>query len=378
MLNILIKGCLLLELNVVERNGEEKVVLLNDDMEIVKPIYDYLKHLKLKDRAKNTIRAYGRDLKLYWEFLEQKGYDYRNVTPRDIGGFIEFLREPDYEHDEKVSHLNVESKRSNKTINRILSTVYNFYKYCSMVLEVDNPILKEEVERPSDMFKSLLHHIKSDNKTKRSIFKVKESEYRVKILDNQEVKKFLDNLNTWRDKLIFKVMYLSGARIQEVLDLKIEDIPRVTPSLEEEGVAVLEEIESKGKRRDLYMPVSLVNEIDDFIMEERLGIETEHNYLFVAQQSRYLGKPLTYRAIYGVFKRVQKKTGIKFNFHDLRHTCITRLMEKGMDASVAKRIAGHKYLSTTQQYTHLSNNYVKNAMDEYWQETDLLEGDSDV
>ena len=362
-----------MKLSIIENENKEKVVLLDSNMRIVKPVYNYLKHLKLKDRAKNTIRAYGRDLKLYWEYLENKGYDYRNVSPRDIGGFIEYLREP--EHNEDVSYLNAESRRSGKTINRILSTVYNFYKYCSMIKELDNPILMEEVNRPRDMFKSLLHHIKSNNKTKRSIFKVKESENKVKLLTNEEVEIFLYNLNTWRDKLIFKIMYLSGARIQEVLDLKIEDIPRVDPSIE---VAVLENIKSKGKNRDLYMPVSLLDEIDDFIMEERYKIDTDHSYIFVAQQKRYMGNPLTYRAIYGVFKRVQEEVGITFKFHDLRHTCITNLIEMGVDVSVVKKLAGHKYISTTQQYTHLSNDYLRDTMKKYWKKTSLLDCDNNA
>ena len=359
-----------MELSIIDKDDQVKVVLLDSDMRIVKPVYDYLKYLKLKDRAENTIKAYGRDLKLYWEFLEYKGFDYRRVSPSDISEFIEYLREP--EHNEDIDYLNVESTRSGKTINRILSTVYNFYKYCSMVKEVENPILMDEVDRPRDMFKSLLHHVRNDNKTKKSIFKVKESGNKIKLLTESEVDIILNNLNTWRDKLIFKIMYLAGARIQEVLDLKFEDIPRVTPSIQEQQVVVIEDIKSKGKRRDLYLPISLVEEIEDFLMEERFDIDTEHSYIFVAKQKRYLGKPLTYRAIYGVFKRVQERIGIEFNFHDLRHTCITRMIESGLDVSVVKTLAGHKYISTTQQYTHLSNNFVTDEMKKYWEKSSLI------
>ncbi|HAK42958.1 MAG TPA: hypothetical protein DCM59_10025, partial [Clostridium sp.] len=101
--------------------------------------------------------------------------------------------------------------------------IYNFYKYCGMVKEINNPIIMENVNRPFDMFKNLLHHAKSNNKTKQSIFKVKESKTTFKLVSDSDAEKFLNALPTWRDKLIFKTMYLTGARIGEVLELKIED-----------------------------------------------------------------------------------------------------------------------------------------------------------
>lgn len=69
------------------------------------------------------------------------------------------------------------------------------------------------------MFKSLLHHTKSNNKTKQSIFKVKENKTTFHLVSNENVQIILDHLPTWRDKLIFKIMCLTGARIGEVLEL---------------------------------------------------------------------------------------------------------------------------------------------------------------
>jgi len=83
----------------------------------------------------------------------------------------------------------------------------------------------EDVNRPFDMFKGLLHHARSNNKTKKSLFKVKENETTFKLVSDSDAETFLNALTTWRDKLIFKIMYLTGARIGEVLDLQIEDIP---------------------------------------------------------------------------------------------------------------------------------------------------------
>lgn len=366
-----------MELCIFQKNNEEKVVLLDDKMRVVKPVKDYLKYVKLKDKSLNTIRAYARDLKIYWQFLQLRGYEYDKVTPNTIGEFIEYLREPS--HDD-VIYVNTASKRTGKTVNRILSTVYNFYKYCSLVLQISNPIIKEEVNRPFNMFKGLLEHIRNDNKTNRSIFKVKEVKKSIHIISNEEAIIFHNSLPTLRDKLLFKIMYLSGMRIGEVLSLCIEDIP-IPDSTKDVAVVNIMPRESnkyyqqtKSGSRSVYMPMSLLEDIDNFIIQDRNNIETNHSYIFVSYQKRFYGKPLTYRGVYEVFNRVSKKTGIKFTFHDLRHTCITTLVESGMDISVAKIIAGHKYISTTQKYIHLSNKYLEASMKKYWSESSLIGG----
>lgn len=160
-----------MELHVIKREGRETVVLLDNEMRIVKPVYDYLKFQRQKDKALNTLKASGSDLRTYWEFLNDSGYEYDKVTPKMIAEFIDYLRAS----DDDVIALNKESKRTNKTINRILSTIHMFYQFEADMQEIDNPILMHDINRPFNAFKGILEHAKSDNKTKQSIFKVKES-----------------------------------------------------------------------------------------------------------------------------------------------------------------------------------------------------------
>lgn len=84
-----------MELHVIEREGRETVVLLDNEMRIVKPVYDYLKFQKQKDKALNTLKASGSDLRTYWEFLNDNGYEYDKVTPKMIAEFIDYLRASD-------------------------------------------------------------------------------------------------------------------------------------------------------------------------------------------------------------------------------------------------------------------------------------------
>lgn len=325
-----------MELHVLKENGKDMVILLDDEMRIVKPVYDYLKFQRQRDKALNTLKANGQDLKLYWDFLDVRGYRYDEVAPKMIAEFVEYLRVPD--GDDAV--LYKESKRSNRSINRILSTLHMFYQFEADMQEIDNPMLSHDVNRPSNAFKGILEHARSDNRTKQSIFKVRNSDYRVRLVSHDEMQMFLGHLEKRRDILLYKTLYLTGARIQEVLDLEIESVPVPDPS---QLVGCFQQIKSKGKRRNLYVPMSLIQELDDFIFEERNFIDTDHSYIFVSEQKRQLGKQLTYRAAYDKLKKVQKKTGTEFNFHDLRHTFCSNLVQSGMDISIARLLMGPLY-----------------------------------
>ncbi len=158
-----------MKLFIIQKGLDEIVVLLDDNMRIVKPVYDYFKFLKLKNRSVNTVRAAGRDLTLYWNFLSEKTYDYKEVTPPIIGEFIEFLREP--KDHEGLSYLNAVSFRTGKTINRILSTVNNFYIYCNSMISMQNPIIMHEVAGQINLYKGMLYHTKDNHNVTTSIFK---------------------------------------------------------------------------------------------------------------------------------------------------------------------------------------------------------------
>lgn len=209
-----------MEICISEYNEKKIVVLLDNEMKIVKPVYDYLRFQQQKGRATNTLKAYGTDLCLFWTFLKKNGYAYDQVAPQLIVEFIDYLRGGD-----EMLSLYRESIRSNRTINRILSTVHSFYQYQADVHEIDNPILMHEINRPFNMFKGILAHTKSDNKIKQSVFKLKESQYAVHLVLGSEIKLVLGQLTKRRDILLYKMLYLTGARIQEVLDLEIEAIP---------------------------------------------------------------------------------------------------------------------------------------------------------
>jgi integrase/recombinase XerD len=304
-----------------------------------------------------------------FEFLDRYGYSYDEVEPATIGEFIEYLRDPDIAGE--VSSFYQVSVRTPRTINRALGTVHSFYQYHAMAGGIENPIIMQDINRPQGMFKSMLEHARKDNYIKKSLFKIKESTYAVKLVSDKDAATFLNELPTQRDKLIFKTMYLTGARIGEVLGLQIEDVscPDFTGQ-----IGMLAGIKSKGKKRDLYVPMKLIGEPDSFILEERSRFEAEHGYLFISLRKRHLSKPLTYHSFYDIFNRTKARTGLDFKCHDVRHTFITRLVESGMDISIVSIIAGRRHITTTQEYLHISQKYLEDSLGRYWNRSIMIGG----
>ena len=130
-----------MELHVTKRKGRKIVVLLDNDMRIVKPVYDYLKYQDQRDRAINTLIAYGNDLKAFWEFLSEFGYTYDEVSPKMIGEYKEYLMS----EDDNIIAINKEGARTAKTINRMLSTLHGFYQYQADMQEIDKPVTEGNI-----------------------------------------------------------------------------------------------------------------------------------------------------------------------------------------------------------------------------------------
>lgn len=348
-----------MELQKVSDGTKAGFVLLDKKMKLVSPVNDYLNYQAIRGRAPNTLKAYARDLKIFFEFLEQHNFSYDEININMIREYVEFLRLP----DEHILFLNVESKRSPVTINRMIGTIHSFYCYHTAMNDINNPIITKEVSCPNSIFRGMLYHTRKNNYTNQSIFKIKESDYHVHLFTTAEIQKMYDVLPTFRDKLIFNFLIQSGARISEALALKIEDIP--LPDFSSE-ISVLRHVKSKGRYRDIFIPTQLMAELDSYVMECRSNVKVAHSYVFTTQHPHQQNKPISYRGLYEVFKRAGKKVGIDFKFHDTRHTFVTRLVESGMDFSVVRILAGHKHITTTQKYVTLSTAYITESLGRYW------------
>ena len=174
--------------------------------------------------------------------------------------------------------------------------------------------------------------------------KVPKKEKRLpEVLTKEEVKKLLDVSETKKSKLIMSLLYSSGLRVSELVNLKTAEINF------EEKIGWVRQ--GKGsKDRMFIISERLLNEIKSYTKKKK-----DYQYLFSKD------KPLTPRNIQKIVKHTRHKAELtkKVTPHTLRHSFATHLLELGTDIRVIQSLLGHASLNTTQLYTHLSTEQLK-------------------
>lgn len=170
------------------------------------------------------------------------------------------------------------------------------------------------------------------------------------VLTKDEVTKLLENSETKKSKLMLSLLYSSGLRVSELVNLKKQDI-----NLSERLGWVRK---GKGSKDRIFtISTSLSAELEEYIKKDVAGV-----YLFSSD------KPLTTRNIQKIIQKTAKKAGIakRVTPHTLRHSFATHLLEAGTDIRVIQELLGHSNLNTTQLYAHVSHETIrsiKNPLD---------------
>lgn len=281
----------------------------------MKDLEKYLDYLKYnKNYSDKTIINYELDLKDYFNFLKVECLDYKDITYNDLM--------PLFEHFET-------NKLTNKSIRRHISSIKGFYKYL-----VNNEIVN------SNPF-IYVNLPKKEQKLPRYLTL---SEM-LSIFDKMEIKTNYD----LRDRLILELMYATGVRVSEVINIKVYDIDFYNNSIKVLG---------KGsKERIVYY-----NEVVRDLLSKYMSIYDSLNkknleYLFLNQK----GDKLTTKGISYIINQVIKK--ISFNKHItphmLRHTFATHLLNNGCSVTTVQELLGHSSIGTTGIYTHVTFDHIK-------------------
>ncbi len=171
------------------------------------------------------------------------------------------------------------------------------------------------------------------------------------VLSKEEVRRLIDFSDAEKSRLIVSLLYSSGLRVSEVVNLKIEDL-----NFDENTGWVRRG--KGGKDRLFVLSADLAGDIKNYI--ERKGYD---KFVFSRE------KALTTRNIQKIIQGMRKRAGMnkKVTPHTLRHSFATHLLEGGNDIRIIQQMLGHSSLSTTQVYTHISSEQlkkVKNPLDE--------------
>lgn len=278
-------------------------------------VINYLNYLKIdKNYSINTINSYKNALTKYYNYIDKKNINFKKIKEKEINDFLTFLSK----------------NNSPRTVAYTLTVLRNYYNY--LIIE---KIVGENIFYNIDMPK-LEKHLPS-------------------VLTYEEVDKLLDiNITdsfSARNKAILELMYASGLRISETINLKLYDI-----DLENDIVRVF----GKGsKERIVPIGTVAVNALNKYINEyrEKMLKNKKSDYLFLNNH----GNKITRQGLFKNLKIILKEKGIEKDVspHTLRHSFATHLLNNGADLRSIQELLGHSSIKTTQIYTHVSSEHLK-------------------
>jgi len=280
--------------------------------------YDYLS--KEKNYSSNTVIAYKKDVETFQDFCRLK-FELNNLL--------------------KVTYLIIrewiidlsEKELSPLTINRKISSLSKYYDFLIKINELKSSPLKNH---------------KRLKVQKKLIIPFSEDEV-LKVVDV-----FSKNFEGKRNLLIVDMLYSTGVRRDELINIKLNDV-----LLDENLVKVLGK---RNKERLVPLVLNLKSRINDYL-KFRNEIKSSSSNFFITTKGKKIGPSLVYRVVKNYFSKVSTK--VKTSPHVLRHSFATHMLNNGADINSIKEIMGHSSLASTQIYTKIKlpkiiNDYKKN------------------
>jgi integrase/recombinase XerD len=344
-------------------------VLLDDSHRFIEPVKAYLKYLDSLERSPNTIHAYANHLKLLWEYLKASELDWTEVNLENLANFIAWLRRVDHR---VISMEPQESRRSEGTINAILSVVCGFYDFHERIGTLEGIDAYRYQFQPGQRYKSFLHHINKGKETRTRLLKLKQPKRIPKTLTQDQCLAAIAACNRLRDKFLLCLLSETGMRIGQALGLRHEDIRSWDNQIQ--IVSRDDNVNgARAKTRETYtihVSVDLMVLYADYLTNE-YPEDINSDYLFINIWEGRIGYPMTYSTIQALFNRLSRELGYKVHPHMFRHTHATELIRSGMGMAMVQKRLGHASIQTTiDTYTHLSTEDLKDAYNTYLEERD--------
>ena len=276
----------------------------------------FLEYLKsVKKHSDNTIISYQDDLKELASVLNNNIID---INEEDIKKYLNYLYDKSY---------------NKNTISRKLSGVRSFYNYL-----YNHDIIKinyfTDVHNPKKI-RSLPHYLKTS-----------------------EIDKVLDNTNEVtlygeRNKLIVELLYVTGLRVSELVNIKLKDIDKYNKSIK---------ILGKGsKERIVYYEDNCSKLLNKYLNNTRRKLDKNNSEYLLLNK---FGNKLSTRMIRNILNNLTIGTSIEQIYpHMIRHTFATTMLNNGADLMTVKELLGHESINTTIIYTHVTNEQIRKVFD---------------
>ncbi|HYU76549.1 MAG TPA: tyrosine-type recombinase/integrase [Ktedonobacteraceae bacterium] len=340
-------------------------LVLDDDFVPVEPILTYLRFLHDLDRSPNTIRATAHHLKLFWEYLRDEHINWTEIDVAQLAGFIPWLRRPD---PAVITLEPMPARRTNATIDLILSAVHGFYSFHMRLGTVSERSLHYLATPYRRRYKSFLHGITKAKPEQKRVVSVKRERRLPKTLTDEQVQTLIAASTHTRDKFLLTLLYQTGMRVGQVLGLRHSDL-----SVENGEITIVPRNANpngaRAKTRDIHtipgMP-DLMSLYTDYLIDDLGALEADSlpDFLFVNLWEGERGRPMTYVSVMSLVKRLIRRTGISFTPHMLRHSRATAwIRDDKLSLPVVSRLLTHSNIQTTSDiYLHLTPQDLKKAL----------------
>ncbi len=288
-------------------------------------IADFLSHLEFeRGLSRNTLAAYRTDLHQFGTFLNERGTGAMAAASSDLTDFLAELAS---------GNGNGHGRCSSATVGRKAACLRSFYRHLRREdLVNDDPAAALAPPRRSKKLPQ--------------------------VLSVSEVGKLLgqprgDEPSVYRDRALLELMYASGLRASETIGLEVGDLDLKRGLLRARGKGSKERIVPLGKKAAAAVSTYLRSG------RPKLANSATERKLFL----NFRGGPLTRQGLYKIVQRHARSAGLdeKMSPHTLRHSFATHLLAGGCDLRSVQEMLGHADISTTQMYTHLSGEDLKQA-----------------
>ena len=277
-----------------------------------KQLEDFINYLEYeRNYSNNTIIAYKNNVLQLVDYLNtNKINDLKKVDYDTIRNYLSYLHGKKYEA---------------KSISRMISSLRSFFKY----LKANNIISNNPMLRISNH---------------------KEEKKLPKYLTINEVEKILNTPDMSdsvgiRDAFILELLYVSGIRVSELVNIKLSDV-----EISEKKIKIL----GKGSKERYVLYGSRCEELlNKYMCVRNRFLKYPNEYLILSKT----GRKLNTREVRNIINRIKTKAGVDISIspHTFRHTFATHMLNEGADLRAVQELLGHENLSTTTIYTHLTN-----------------------
>jgi len=286
---------------------------------------DHLQEKYIKNLSLQTINNSGDAILPFLYFLDKQGCTILTLTRRDIGAFVE------HEQDRGLKATSISCH---------LKTIYAFIKYLIRKGVIDSEIMKHK-------------------------FRIQEPDALPKAIPYEDIESIFNAVTNIRNRALLMLLYRTGMRIGELLEVKLEDI--VLPDQK-----ILIYVGSKNyEGREVYYSSDAEQALKHWLRTR----DKTKRYLFYGR----LDKPLSYVAAWKVMKKTLERAGLSdkgYSLHHLRHTFATEMINNGMRVEVLQQILGHQDIEMTLRYARLSD---KRIEEDYYRAMAVIQkgGESD-